>query len=66
MRKMIKTKPGKDNSLKIIDIRYIHEIRPKDTVNLNLVEKKDEPVFFVKGTDSSDKSFFECFGQWQR
>ncbi len=54
----------KNNALKTIDIRYVQEIRPNDEVTLNLIEK-DESAFFVKGTDSSGNSYFECYGQWQ-
>lgn len=55
----------KDNPIKTIDIRYVQEIRTNDEVTLNLIKKEDESAFFVKGTDSSEKSFFECYGQWQ-
>lgn len=55
----------KENALKTIDIRYMQEVRSKDEVILRLIKKEDESAFFVKGTDPSGRSYFECFGQWQ-
>lgn len=55
----------KDNMLEVIDIKYNKEIRCGDKVILNLTDKKEESVFFVKGTDPSGTSLFEVYGKWQ-
>ncbi len=54
----------KENNIKTIDIRYIQEIRYGNTVTLELKDKKEESKFFVKGLDSSGKSYFEAYGEY--
>lgn len=55
----------KDNMISVIDIKFNKEIRYGDKVILSLTDKKEEPVFFVKGTDPSGNSLFEVAGKWQ-